>query len=82
MENYCSIVVTFRVSLSAEQGKFRRHFLFEDHSPGTYEAEIKGGEMSIVRFDGDNGEYSLFLGKAKGIQGQFHPRNLCLERGG
>jgi len=61
----------FPVSLSAEQGKFRRHFLFEDHSPGTYEAEIKGGEMSIVRFDGDNGEYSLLLGKAKGIQGPF-----------
>ena len=61
----------FPVSLSAEQGKFRRHFLFEDHSPGTYEAEIKGGEMSIVRFDGDNGEYSLLLGKAKGVQGPF-----------
>jgi hypothetical protein len=51
--------------------KFRHHFLFDDHAPGTQESEIKGGNVSIVRFDGDHGEYSLFLGKAKGIKGAF-----------
>jgi L-fucose isomerase-like protein len=51
--------------------KFRRHFLFNLHAPGTHEGEIKGSDMTIVRFDGDHGEYSLFLGKAKGIDGKF-----------
>lgn len=51
--------------------KFRRHFLFDAHAPGTLESEIKGGNVTIARFDGDHGEYSLFLGKAKGVQGPF-----------
>ena len=66
----------FPVSLSVEQEKgqkpkLRKHFLFDDHSPGTHEGEIRGGGMSIVRFDGDHGEYSLFLGRAKGIEGPY-----------
>ncbi|WP_024296332.1 L-fucose/L-arabinose isomerase family protein [Lacrimispora indolis] len=41
-----------------------------DH-PGAVEAEAKHGEMTLCRFDGDNGEYSLLLGKAKGIDGPY-----------
>lgn len=33
------------------------------------EWELKGGDISVVRFDGINGEYSLFLGNAKGTEG-------------
>lgn len=62
----------FPVSLSVEEKpKLEKHFLFDDHSPGTHEGEIKGGPMTIARFDGDHGEYSLFLGRAKGIEGPF-----------
>lgn len=62
----------FPLSLAKEgTSKLRHHFLFEDHAPGTHEAEIKGGDMTIVRFDGDHGEYSLLLGKAKGIDGPY-----------
>jgi len=63
----------FPVSLAAEgcKPKFRSHFLFDSHAPGTQESEIRGGEISIARFDGDHGEYSLFLGKAKGIKGPY-----------
>lgn len=62
----------FPVSMSVEQKpKLRRHFLFDDHSPGTHEGEIKGGSMTLARFDGDHGEYSIFLGKAKGIEGPY-----------
>ena len=62
----------FPVSLSVEDKPvLNKHFLFDDHSPGTHEGEIKGGDMSLVRFDGDNGEYSLFLGQAKGIEGPY-----------
>lgn len=51
---------------------FNNHFLFDAHAPGTHEGEIKGGEnITIARFDGDHGNYSLFLGKAKGTTGKF-----------
>jgi L-fucose isomerase-like protein len=63
----------FPVSLIAEgsKPKLRRHFLFDSHAPGTIESEIKGGDVSIIRFDGDHGDYSLFMGKAKGIKGPY-----------
>ncbi|QJD81993.1 L-fucose/L-arabinose isomerase family protein [Cohnella herbarum] len=62
----------FPVSLSVEdKPKMRKHFLFDDHAPGTHEGEIRGGDMTLARFDGDHGEYQLFLGKARGIQGPY-----------
>lgn len=39
--------------------------------PGAVEAEAKHGDISLVRFDGDNGEYSLLLGNAKAIEGPY-----------
>lgn len=39
--------------------------------PGAVEAEAKHGDMTLCRFDGDNGEYSLLLGHAKGIEGPY-----------
>ncbi len=39
--------------------------------PGAVEAEAKHGNMTLCRFDGDNGEYSLLLGHAKGIEGPY-----------
>ena len=41
-----------------------------DH-PGAVEAEAKKGELTLCRFDGDNGEYSLLLGNAKGVEGPY-----------
>lgn len=41
-----------------------------DH-PGAVEAEAKHGDMTLCRFDGDNGEYSLLLGHARGIEGPY-----------
>ena len=41
-----------------------------DH-PGAVEAEAKHGELTICRFDGDDGEYSLLLGNARGIDGPY-----------
>lgn len=37
--------------------------------PGSLTAEAKHGDISLCRFDGDNGEYSLLLGNAKGVDG-------------
>jgi len=37
--------------------------------PGSITAEAKHGKITLARFDGDVGEYSLLLGGAKGIDG-------------
>lgn len=37
--------------------------------PGSITAEAKHGDVSLVRFDGDLGQYSLLLGHATGIDG-------------
>ena len=37
--------------------------------PGAITAEAKHGDLTLARFDGDNGEYSLLLGNAKGVDG-------------
>ncbi|TLG73934.1 L-fucose/L-arabinose isomerase family protein [Culicoidibacter larvae] len=39
--------------------------------PGAVAAEAKHGELTLCRFDGDNGEYSLLLGNAKAIEGPY-----------
>lgn len=39
--------------------------------PGALEARAKDGNLTICRFDGDNGEYSLLLGNAKAVEGPF-----------
>lgn len=59
-------------SLMKEKPRFGSPFAFNHSHPGSLHGELVGGEMSIVRFDGDNGEYSLLMGHAKGIEG---PRN-------
>lgn len=37
--------------------------------PGSLTAEANHGELTLCRFDGDNGEYSMLLGNAKGVDG-------------
>ncbi|MDR3248847.1 MAG: L-fucose/L-arabinose isomerase family protein [Treponema sp.] len=39
--------------------------------PGAVSAEAKHGDLTLARFDGDNGDYSLLLGNAKGIDGPY-----------
>ncbi|MEG0767379.1 MAG: fucose isomerase, partial [Clostridia bacterium] len=39
--------------------------------PGALAAEAKHDEMTLCRFDGDNGAYSLLLGSAVGIDGPY-----------
>jgi L-fucose isomerase-like protein len=41
-----------------------------DH-PGAVSAEARHGLLTLSRFDGDSGEYSLLLGNAKGIDGPY-----------
>ena len=55
------------VSVAAEKPKLTYPLAF-DH-PGSLTAEAKHGDVTLCRFDGDNGEYSLLLGRAKGVGG-------------
>ena len=55
------------VSVAREKAKLTYPLAF-DH-PGSLTAEAKHGDVTLCRFDGDNGEYSLLLGRAKGVDG-------------
>ena len=55
------------VSVAAEKPKLTYPLAF-DH-PGSLTAEAKHGDVTLCRFDGDNGEYSLLLGRAKSVDG-------------
>lgn len=55
------------ISVAKERPKITYPLAF-DH-PGSITAEAKHGEVTLARFDGDNGEYSLLLGNAKGVDG-------------
>ena len=55
------------ISIAKEKAKLTYPLAF-DH-PGSLTAEAKHGELTLCRFDGDNGEYSLLLGNAKGVEG-------------
>jgi len=55
------------VSIAKEKAKLTYPLAFD--YPGALTAEAKHGEVTLARFDGDNGEYSLLLGNAKGVDG-------------
>nr|WP_314463330.1 L-fucose/L-arabinose isomerase family protein [uncultured Clostridium sp.] len=55
------------ISVAGEVPKITYPLAF-DH-PGSITAEAKHGDVTLARFDGDNGEYSMLLGRAKGIDG-------------
>ena len=55
-----------------EKPRLGAPFAFNHSHPGSLHGKIKEGEMTILRFDGDNGEYSLLMGKAKTIPGPFN----------
>lgn len=55
------------ISVACEKPRLTYPLAF-DH-PGSITAEAKHGNITLARFDGDNGEYSLLLGNARGIDG-------------
>ena len=40
--------------------------------PGAVAAEAKHGEVTIARFDGDHGKYSMFIGEAVTTEGPYN----------
>jgi len=61
----------FPIELMAEQArpKMVHHYILPTRCPGLNEFEVKGGDITLARFDGDHGEYSLFMGHVRGTQG-------------
>lgn len=60
------------ISLMKDKPKLGAPFAFNHSHPGALHGQIKDGEMSILRFDGDNGQYSLLMGSAKTVEGPFN----------
>ncbi|MDD3927145.1 MAG: L-fucose/L-arabinose isomerase family protein [bacterium] len=61
----------FPVSLAAEGEKpeIQNHFIHNSVACGCNNWRIKGGRITVARFDGDNGQYSLLAGHADGTDG-------------
>jgi L-fucose isomerase-like protein len=57
------------ISLAKGRARLDRPFAFEERPPGSVVSEIRGGQVSLFRFDGDNGEYGMLMGNAVGIDG-------------
>lgn len=55
------------ISCAKEKPQITYPLAFEH--PGAITAEAKHGDVTLARFDGDEGEYSLLLGNAKGVDG-------------
>jgi L-fucose isomerase-like protein len=63
----------FPPSLSANKNEsvIGNHFVLPSHAPGTCNWQLKKGDITVIRFDGLNGEYSLFCGEGKAIDGPY-----------
>lgn len=66
----------YPISLARGEKKLVNPFVFEAHA-GAVTQELKEGEVSILRFDGDNGEYFLLAGTAKVVEGPYNSGSYC-----
>ena len=55
------------ISVAKETPKLTYPLAFD--YPGSLTAEARHGKITLARFDGDNGNYSLLLGNAQGVDG-------------
>jgi len=53
----------------ADRAVVSNDVLMPSHCPGIGQFELKHGDVTICRFDGDHGAYSLFLGEGRAIPG-------------
>ena len=60
------------LSIDKNESKIGNHFVLPSHAPGTCNWQLKKGDITVIRFDGINGEYSLFCGQGKAIDGPYN----------
>ena len=49
-----------------------QHYILSRPMTGTAEWQIRGGDVTIARIDGDHGQYSMLIGQAVGADGPFN----------
>ena len=59
------------LSINKQQSKIAEHFVLPSHAPGTCNWQLIKGDITVIRFDGINGKYSLFCGQGKAVDGPF-----------
>ncbi|MFV0267971.1 MAG: L-fucose/L-arabinose isomerase family protein [Draconibacterium sp.] len=59
------------LSINKKELVIGNHFVLPSHAPGTCNWQLKKGDITVIRFDGINGEYSLFCGEGKAIDGPY-----------
>lgn len=62
----------FPASLAEGKGKINRHFVLPSHAEGVCNWKLKSGHVTVSRFDGVNGKYSLFCGEGNTVDGPFN----------
>jgi L-fucose isomerase-like protein len=66
------------LAVEGKPKKLSGHYMAGKKAPlGVGEWEIRGGPLTLARFDGDHGHYQLFLGHAEGTAGP-HTRGTYL----
>lgn len=63
---------SFPLELAAGSCSVGRHFVLPSHAPGTCSWRLRDGDVSLVRFDGIGGRYSLFCGEGRIVEGPFN----------
>jgi len=59
------------LSINKEETKIGEHFVLPSHAPGTCNWQLIKGDITVIRFDGINGQYSLFCGQGKAVDGPY-----------
>ena len=67
----------FPASLAKGARRVGNHFVLPSHAPGVCDWELKSGHLSLVRFDGINGKYSLFSGEGDVVTGPYNLGTYC-----
>ncbi len=59
----------YELAKDPAQAKVGCQFILKNQPPGIGNWEVKGGDITVCRFDGDNGEYKLLMGQGKAVDG-------------
>jgi L-fucose isomerase-like protein len=59
------------LSNNKQETKIGEHFVLPSHAPGTCNWQLIRGDITVIRFDGSNGKYSLFCGQGKAVEGPY-----------
>ncbi len=62
----------FPASLAEGKCMINRHFVLPSHAEGVCNWRLKPGKITVSRFDGVHGKYSLFCGQGKTVEGPFN----------